>query len=117
MTTSHQIVWGREESKRKTLWITAQFIPLPRFFYQAHITNQMNRSLPIYSVNFHLIKSCNMVCKYYFARLNNVDNQDLRRGGPSLPDALAIVNALANLGFEKFTFIGRDPSLYSLSFK
>ncbi|MCP9234740.1 viperin family antiviral radical SAM protein [Lewinella sp. JB7] len=67
---------------------------------------------PIPSVNFHLIKPCNMGCKYCFARFNDVDNQKLLRGGPDLHSALRIVDALADFGFQKITFAGGEPTLY-----
>ena len=45
--------------------------------------NPMATSRQIPSVNFHLIKPCNMGCKYCFARFNDVDNQKLRRAVPT----------------------------------
>ena len=64
------------------------------------------------SVNFHLIKPCNMGCKYCFARFNDVDNTKLLRGGPDLDSALRIVDAVAGFGFRKITFAGGEPTLY-----
>ena len=59
------------------------------------------------SVNFHVWAPCNMNCKYCFASF-----QDEKHNCPlSKSQALEIVEHLAEIGFEKITFVGGEPTL------
>ena len=60
------------------------------------------------TVSFHVIKPCNMGCKFCYATYNtfNVKNQ------LSYIDACIIVAKLAEAGVQKITFAGGEPMLY-----
>jgi len=59
------------------------------------------------SVNFHLLKACNMRCKFCFATFD-----DLNAVSQDNEQALKIVRALAEYGFRKITFAGGEPTLW-----
>jgi radical S-adenosyl methionine domain-containing protein 2 len=64
------------------------------------------------SVNFHLWQPCNMGCKFCFARFEDVKRKfNLPKGHLPEEDALAVVDELADIGFEKITFAGGEPTL------
>ena len=63
------------------------------------------------SVNFHLWEPCNMSCKYCFASFQDVKQTVLPNGHLSREEAFSIVKELANIGFEKITFAGGEPTL------
>lgn len=60
------------------------------------------------TVSFHLVKPCNMSCKFCYATYNsfNVGKQ------LSLHDAKIIVTKLKMAGLQKITFAGGEPMLY-----
>ena len=63
------------------------------------------------SVNFHLWEPCNMRCKFCFATFQDVKNSILPRGHLPKQDAIEVVLQLAEIGFEKITFAGGEPTL------
>jgi radical S-adenosyl methionine domain-containing protein 2 len=63
------------------------------------------------AVNFHLWKSCNMRCKFCFATFQDVKKDILPKGCLPKEDAIKVVEELAELGFEKITFAGGEPTL------
>lgn len=62
------------------------------------------------SVNYHLNVACNYACQFCYARFE--DSKAFMRAG-MLPNTqqLAVVDALADAGFEKITFAGGEPTL------
>jgi len=57
------------------------------------------------SVNFHLLRACNMHCRFCYATFQDVAGQlDRTR-------AIALVEKIAAAGFEKITFAGGEPTL------
>jgi radical S-adenosyl methionine domain-containing protein 2 len=63
------------------------------------------------SVNFHLWQPCNMRCKFCFATFMETKNNLLPKGHLPKTKAMAIVEELASIGFEKITFAGGEPTL------
>lgn len=63
------------------------------------------------SVNFHLWEPCNMRCKFCFATFQDVKNSILPKGHLPKQDAIEVVSQLAEIGFEKITFAGGEPTL------
>lgn len=63
------------------------------------------------SVNFHLWQPCNMRCKFCFATFMDVKKTILPKGHLNQSDAIAVVEELAKVGFEKITFAGGEPTL------
>lgn len=65
----------------------------------------------IQSVNFHLWEPCNMRCKFCFAKFQDVKNTILPKGHLPKEQAIEVVEQLAEIGFEKITFAGGEPTL------
>ncbi len=65
-------------------------------------------TVPIPTVNYHLLQPCNMSCGYCYATF-----LDLPSKPPFLPeaDALRLVNLLRDAGFRKINFAGGEPTL------
>lgn len=63
------------------------------------------------AVNFHLWKSCNMRCKFCFATFQDIKKDFLSKGCLPKQEAIKVVEELAELGFEKITFAGGEPTL------
>ena len=63
------------------------------------------------SVNFHLWEPCNMRCKFCFATFQDVKNSILPKGHLPKEQAIEVVLQLAEIGFEKITFAGGEPTL------
>lgn len=63
------------------------------------------------SVNFHLWEPCNMRCQFCFATFKDVKHTLLPKGHLSRENAIEVVIQLAELGFEKITFAGGEPTL------
>jgi radical S-adenosyl methionine domain-containing protein 2 len=63
------------------------------------------------SVNFHLWEPCNMRCKFCFATFQDVKHSILPKGHLPKQDAIEVVSQLAEIGFEKITFAGGEPTL------
>jgi len=63
------------------------------------------------SVNFHLWEPCNMRCKFCFATFQDVKYSILPKGHLPREQALEVVLHLAEIGFEKITFAGGEPTL------
>ena len=66
-------------------------------------------TVPVTTVNYHLLRPCNMGCRYCYATF-----LDLSSKQPFLPeaDALQLVNLLSGAGFRKINFAGGEPTLY-----
>ena len=64
------------------------------------------------SVNYHIWEPCNMRCRFCFATFQDV-KQEMRLPKGHLPeqDCIAIVDKLAQAGFEKINFAGGEPTL------
>jgi radical S-adenosyl methionine domain-containing protein 2 len=71
----------------------------------------MNKHQFIPSVNFHLWEPCNMRCKFCFATFQDVKHSILPKGHLPKEQAIEVVLQLANIGFEKITFAGGEPTL------
>lgn len=65
----------------------------------------------ITSVNFHLWEPCNMRCKFCFATFKDVKQSILPKGHLPKEQAIEVVLQLADIGFEKITFAGGEPTL------
>ena len=63
------------------------------------------------SVNFHLWEPCNMRCKFCFATFQDVKKTILPKGHLPKEQAIEVVEQLAEIGFEKITFAGGEPTL------
>ena len=63
------------------------------------------------SVNYHLWEPCNMRCKFCFATFQDVKHSILPKGHLPKEQALEVVLQLADIGFEKITFAGGEPTL------
>lgn len=63
------------------------------------------------SVNFHLWEPCNMRCKFCFATFQDVKHSILPKGHMPKEQAIEVVSQLAEIGFEKITFAGGEPTL------
>ncbi|WNI15293.1 viperin family antiviral radical SAM protein [Actinacidiphila sp. ITFR-21] len=66
---------------------------------------------PIKAVNFHIWQPCNMHCGFCFAQFKDVRRDVLPAGHLPARDALRVVDALADEGFQKITFAGGEPFL------
>lgn len=73
----------------------------------------MNKNQFIPSVNFHLWEPCNMRCKFCFAGFKDVKKSILPKGHLPKEQTIKVVQQLADLGFEKITFAGGEPTLCS----
>ena len=71
----------------------------------------MHTASEIPSVNCHLWKPCNMSCKFCFATFQDFDREILPKGHLAPEDCMAVVEALAEAGFEKINFAGGEPTL------
>lgn len=58
------------------------------------------------SVNFHIWPKCNLHCTFCYATF-----PEARRSLP-VSDALAVIDAVAEAGARKITFVGGEPTLY-----
>lgn len=63
------------------------------------------------SVNYHLWEPCNMRCKFCFATFQDVKHSILPKGHLSKEQAIEVILQLAEIGFEKITFAGGEPTL------
>lgn len=63
------------------------------------------------AVNFHLWEPCNMRCKFCFATFQDVKHSILPKGHLPKEQAIEVVLHLAEIGFEKITFAGGEPTL------
>ncbi len=61
----------------------------------------------IYTVNFHLVKNCNLRCKFCYAHFHNVRRKDLL----SLEMLYSIIKKLKEAGCIKLNFAGGEPFL------
>jgi radical S-adenosyl methionine domain-containing protein 2 len=68
-------------------------------------------TINIPSVNFHLWEPCNMRCQFCFATFKEVKQTVLPKGHLPKYQALDIIRHLAEMGFEKVTFAGGEPTL------
>jgi radical S-adenosyl methionine domain-containing protein 2 len=58
------------------------------------------------SINFHLIKACNLRCTFCYATFRDVQGQ------LSLEDARKVIRAVAIAGCRKLNFAGGEPTLH-----
>jgi radical S-adenosyl methionine domain-containing protein 2 len=65
----------------------------------------------ISSVNFHLWEPCNMRCNFCFATFQDVKSSILPKGHLPKEEAIEVIKQLAEMGFEKITFAGGEPTL------
>ena len=65
-------------------------------------------SAEVTTVNYHIIKPCNMKCGLCFARFLDILSNHL-----TVSDALLLVTHIARAGFRKFNFAGGEPTLIS----
>ena len=63
------------------------------------------------SVNFHLWEPCNMKCEFCFATFQDVKQTILPKGHLEREDCVAVVERLADAGFQKINFAGGEPTL------
>ncbi len=63
------------------------------------------------SVNYHLWEPCNMNCKFCFATFQDVKKNILPKGHLPKEKAINVIHQLAEIGFEKITFAGGEPTL------
>jgi len=63
------------------------------------------------SVNYHLWEPCNMRCKFCFATFQDVKHSILPKGHLPKEQAIEVILQLAEIGFEKITFAGGEPTL------
>ena len=63
------------------------------------------------SVNYHLWEPCNMRCKFCFATFQDVKHSILPKGHLPKEQSIEVVRHLAEIGFEKITFAGGEPTL------
>lgn len=68
----------------------------------------MNATKTFETVSFHIVKPCDMKCKFCYATFNDmrVERQ------LSMQDSFTILNKLKAAGVEKVTFAGGEPLLY-----
>ncbi len=71
----------------------------------------MNTSAQVPSVNFHLWKPCNMKCRFCFATFQDVGHVVMPSGHLPREASIAVVEALAEAGFDKINFAGGEPIL------
>lgn len=63
------------------------------------------------TVNYHLLKQCNMSCGFCFATfLDTLSAPPVK--SPSPDDAIRLINLLSEAGFRKINFAGGEPTLY-----
>ncbi len=63
------------------------------------------------AVNFHLWEPCNMRCHFCFATFQDGKKTVLPKGHLPKEQAIEVVVALAQSGFQKITFAGGEPTL------
>ena len=63
------------------------------------------------AVNFYLWEPCNMRCHFCFATFQDVKKTVLPKGHLPKEQAIEVVVALAQSGFQKITFAGGEPTL------
>lgn len=63
------------------------------------------------TVNFHLWEPCNMRCHFCFATFQDVKQTILPKGHLPKEQALELIKKLSEIGFEKITFVGGEPTL------
>ena len=71
----------------------------------------MNIIREVPSVNFHLWEPCNMKCGFCFATFQDVKQDILPKGHLNRDDCVAVVERLAEAGFQKINFAGGEPTL------
>jgi len=59
------------------------------------------------TASFHIIKACNMRCKFCYATFNDIKSRSL-----PVEDAKNILFKLKNSGLKKITFAGGEPLMY-----
>jgi radical S-adenosyl methionine domain-containing protein 2 len=63
------------------------------------------------AVNYHLWEPCNMRCKFCYATFQDVKKTILPKGHLKKDETKEVIFQLAEIGFEKITFAGGEPTL------
>ena len=71
----------------------------------------MSITTEIPTVNYHLWKACNMKCGFCFATFQDIEPQVLPKGHLGREACIAVVESLAQAGFQKINFAGGEPTL------
>ena len=71
----------------------------------------MSVATDIPTVNYHLWKSCNMRCGFCFATYQDIEPKVLPKGHLGREACLAVVESLAQAGFQKNNFASGEPTL------
>lgn len=69
---------------------------------------EMETVMMFETASFHIVKPCNMACKFCYATFDDMRVKEL-----SLSDAQNILVKLKEAGLQKITFAGGEPMLYS----
>lgn len=59
------------------------------------------------TVSFHIVKPCNMKCKFCYATFDDMHIQQMKK-----EDAFIAIEKLISAGVQKITFAGGEPMLY-----
>ena len=73
--------------------------------------DSMSIAMHIPTVNYHLWKPCNMRCGFCFATFEDIEADILPKGHLGRENSLAVVESLAQAGFQKINFAGGEPTL------
>ena len=72
----------------------------------------MDNKPTIPALNFHLIKQCNMRCKFCFATFNDIPALTLPKGYLKRDEAQLLIRKLKSYGFTKLNFAGGEPLIH-----
>ncbi len=72
----------------------------------------MENKPEIPALNFHLIKQCNMRCKFCFATFNDVPKVGIPKGYLSKEETHLLISKLKLAGFTKINFAGGEPLIH-----
>src|ERR1035441_9107990 len=64
------------------------------------------------ALNFHLIKQCNMRCKFCFATFNDIPRLTLPKGHLKEPETRLLLKQLKYYGFTKINFARGEPLIH-----
>ncbi len=72
----------------------------------------MDNKPAIPALNFHLIKQCNMRCKFCFATFNDIPVSILQKGYLKKEETQSLLAQLKSYGFTKVNFAGGEPLIH-----
>ena len=72
----------------------------------------MDNKPEIPALNFHLIKQCNMRCKFCFATFNDIPASIIQKGYLKREDTQLLLKQLKSYGFTKINFAGGEPLIH-----